>query len=55
MGGRDSGYKLENIVEVDDSYFGGPDKGNKRGRGTNKTKVLVQLSVNEEGIRSMRK
>lgn len=40
---------LSGIVEVDDAYVGGSDKGGKRGRGTNKTKVIVGLSLSEEG------
>lgn len=49
MGNRDARYLLEGIVEFDDSYFGGPGKGGKRGRGTNKAKVLTALSKDEEG------
>ena len=46
---HDADYKLAGIVELDDSYFGGPDEGNKRGRGTEKTKVIVGLSTDEAG------
>jgi len=46
---RDVGYKLAGIVELDDSYFGGPTTGGKRGRGTKKTKVIVGLSINSAG------
>jgi len=49
MGDRDEKYLLQGIVEFDDSYFGGPKGGGKRGRGTKKTKVLVALSKDEEG------
>lgn len=49
MGKRDANYKLAGIVEFDDSYFGGPTEGGKRGRGTDKAKVLVGLSTNEAG------
>ena len=49
MGTRDAQYLLEGIVEFDDTYFGGPKPGGKRGRGTNKTKVLVALSKDEKG------
>jgi hypothetical protein len=46
---RDSDYKLAGLVEIDDAFFGGKDEDNKRGRGTGKRKVLIQLSTNEEG------
>jgi len=45
---RDSLYKLSNIIEMDDSYFGGSAPG-KRGRGAaNKSKVIV--AVENRGI-----
>ena len=46
---RDASYELDGIVEIDESYFGGPDEGGKRGRGTDKTKVIVGLSIDEDG------
>jgi len=46
---RDAEYKLAGIVELDDSYFGGPTEGGKRGRGTDKSKVIVGLSLNGNG------
>ena len=46
---RDADYKLAGIVELDDSYFGGPTDGGKRGRGTGKSKVIVGLSTNDAG------
>jgi len=49
MANRDQDYLLSGIVELDDTYFGGPKKGGKRGRGTRKAKVLVGISKNEEG------
>jgi transposase-like protein len=49
MGNRDAQYLLKGIVEFDDTYFGGPKQGGKRGRGTKKTKVLVALSKNDKG------
>jgi len=49
MGNRDEKYLLDGIVEFDDSYFGGPKGGGKRGRGTKKTKVLQAVSKDEEG------
>jgi len=36
-------------VELDDTYFGGPKEGGKRGRGTSKIKVLQGLSTSTEG------
>ena len=49
MGNRDKQYLLAGIVEFDDSYFGGPQGGGKRGRGTKKSKVLVALSKTPDG------
>lgn len=49
MENRDSAYRLADIVEVDESYFGGPDNGGKRGRGTSKSKVVVSVSTTESG------
>jgi transposase-like protein len=49
MGERDTRYQLSGIIEVDDSYFGGPKSGGKRGRGTEKTSVIVAVSLDEEG------
>jgi transposase-like protein len=42
---RDESYSLAGIVEIDEAYFGGPGEGGKRGRGTDKTKVLISLSL----------
>jgi transposase-like protein len=49
MGNRDARYLLDGIVEFDDTYFGGPGTGGKRGRGTSKTKVLVAVSKDGGG------
>ena len=49
MGQRDKKYQLSGIIEFDDSYFGGPTVGQKRGRGTEKAKVFVALSLDELG------
>ena len=38
---------MDGIVEFDDTYVGGPTHGKKRGRGTEKMKVRVALSVTE--------
>ncbi len=49
MGERDSHYNLYGIVEIDEAYFGRSTAGEKRGRGTEKKKVLVSVSVNKHG------
>jgi transposase-like protein len=49
MGDREAKYQLAGIVEVDDSYFGGPKSGGKRGRGTEKTSVTVAVSLDGKG------
>ncbi|MFC0274741.1 IS1595 family transposase [Metabacillus herbersteinensis] len=46
---RDAEYSLAGIVELDDAFFGAPSEGGKRGRGTDKTKVLIGLSLNQKG------
>lgn len=49
MGERDSLYLLSGTVEVDDAFFGGVHEGSKRGRGTEKTAVVLGLSLNKNG------
>lgn len=49
MGQRDAAHLLSGVVEFDDAYFGGPTVGGKRGRGTEKAKVFVALSLDEHG------
>ena len=49
MGDRDQSYKLGGLVELDESYFSAPTGGGKRGRGTDKTPVLVGLSLDKAG------
>ncbi len=49
MGQRDGTYQLSGTIEFDDAYFGGPVAGKKRGRGTEKAKVFVALSLDEHG------
>lgn len=49
MGQRDADYLLSGLVEIDDAYFGGPTSGGKRGRGTDKAKVMAAVSLNEKG------
>ena len=49
MANREAEYQLAGIVEMDESYFGAPTEGGKRGRGTEKAKVIVGLSLNKKG------
>ncbi|GHV58204.1 DDE transposase [Synergistales bacterium] len=49
MSNRDSGYMLSKIVEMDDAYFGAPDEGGKRGRGTDKTPAVIAVQVDKQG------
>lgn len=49
MAERDSAYMLSGIVELDDTYFGAPTEGGKRGRGTEKAKVTVAVSKTADG------
>ena len=49
MGQRNELHQLSGVIEFDDAYFGGPTAGKKRGRGTEKAKVFVALSLNERG------
>jgi len=49
MTDRNSKYLLAGVVELDDTYFGAPEKESKRGRGTSKVKVIVGLSINDKG------
>lgn len=44
---RDASYLLSGVVEMDDAYIGGPTEGKKRGRGTEKAKFFVALSLDE--------
>ena len=41
--------KLSGIVEMDDGYVGGASHSGKRGRGTDKAKIVVALSITENG------
>jgi transposase-like protein len=51
MSARDAEYKLAGLIEVDDSFFGGPANGDdKRGRGTTKVPVVIAASTHGEGI-----
>ena len=46
MAARDAQYKLPAYVEMDETFIGAPTEGKKRGRGTEKTPVLVAVSFN---------
>lgn len=46
MAYRDTLYKLDGIVEMDEAYFGAPVPG-KRGRGTGQAKALVAVGLTE--------
>ena len=49
MGQRDETHQLCGVIEIDDAYFSGPTTGKKRGRGTEKAKGFVALSLDEQG------
>lgn len=49
MGQRDKTHQLNGTIEFDDTYFGGPTVGKKRGRGTEKAKVFAAVSLDEWG------
>lgn len=49
MKDRDSQYLLKGLIQLDDSFFGSSTQGGKRGRGTEKAKVMVGLSINDKG------
>jgi hypothetical protein len=49
MGNRDKKYMFGGIVEMDEGFFGGSAESSKRGRGTEKTAVLVSVSLTELG------
>lgn len=47
---RDDVTKLSGLIQVDDVYWGGEQRGGKRGRGSqNKTAFVAAVSTNEEG------
>ena len=49
MGQRDKTHRLDGVIDFDDAYFGGPVRSKKRGRGTEKVKVFVALSLDSQG------
>lgn len=46
---RDNLYQLVGTIELDETYLGGPKKGGKRGRGTDKHLVQTALSLDSKG------
>ena len=48
MGQRDAHYVLTGLVEMDDGFLGGPKRGEKRGRGSKRTKMIVALAKNKD-------
>jgi len=49
MRDRDAQYMLAGSVEMDNTLFGAPTEGGKRGRGSDKTKAVASLSITEDG------
>ncbi len=47
IGRRDKTHRLQGTIEFDDACFGGPTVGKKRGRGAEKAKVFVPVSLEE--------
>ena len=45
MSQRDKTHQLNGTIEFDETYFGGPAVGKKRGRDTEKAKVFVAVSL----------
>lgn len=41
---RDQNYLLEGLIEMDEAYLGAPKSGKKRGRGTERQKMVVAVS-----------
>jgi len=46
---RDWNYKLSEIVATDEAFFGAPTHDGKRGRGTEKAKVIVSVQQSSDG------
>jgi transposase-like protein len=49
MGERDERYRMSGTVEMDEAFFGAADEGGKRGRGAEKTAVMVSVSLTGDG------
>ena len=43
-------HELKGVIEIDDSFFGGGAGGDKRGRGTQKTPVIIEASTNKDAV-----
>lgn len=54
MKDRDEEYQLQGIIEMDDAFFGGGSGGDKRGRGTKKTPVVIEASTYKDAVRFAR-
>jgi len=48
MHDRDQNYVLQGIIEMDEAYLGAPKHGKKRGRGTEREKMAVAVSKDEQ-------
>ena len=48
MRDRDQNYVLQGIIEMDEAYLGAPKHGKKRGRGTERGKMAVAVSKDEQ-------
>ncbi len=46
---RGEKYALSGIVEMDDGYVGGATRNGKRGRGTDKAKIVVRCQKRKMG------
>lgn len=45
---QDANYRLDGLVEMDEGYFGGVAEEGRRGRGTDKAKVLIAVSTDAD-------
>ena len=52
IGERDTEYVLSGYIEADDAFFGAPTSNGKRGRGTDKSVVLVGVSLDSVDTRA---
>lgn len=50
MKNRDSAYDLLGVIEMDDSFFGSGAGGDKKGRGTRKTPVIIEASTHKDAV-----
>ena len=47
MADRDQKYMLHGIIEIDEAYLGAPKQGKKRGRGTERKKMVAAVSKDQ--------